>query len=555
MRDEKKKITHDDILNEMENFDKKISKNEKEDIECNDFGLKDTKKYVLNINAKEYVKSNNFNPSNSLKKTQFASINEENNQSQPEIQNSSPNIIGEKTDEIISPNIIEQDKKEEKNPNKINNINNNINININSNLNQINQVENQFQKLDLINEIKPIPTQDVKDILNYQPQDIYPLLPKNLSPIQLTKDAILVSLSNQATTIILQKIIMETKYEVIKSIVYELHGIYRQIINDKNGNYFCSDLFKVCEQNERIMILIELSPTLSEDCVNNYATHPIQTLIQFSSSEKEYQLILSSFNDYNKLLFASLSPNGAYAIQKIIERIPERYRTDFNFIFTSFIAFVSKKKFGIVTVKKFISCTKNEEITTQILTLIRNNFMNLAMDVYGNYLIQFLLEKWNNISEGNEIKELVTSNFKLLSESKYSSFICEMYIKIASKDEKKQLINSLTSQGIQNTNNPFSIKIMKCLGFFNNQLENKSYNNNVNFPFSLHNNSSTSSTDSSIQNSSYSVIPNYNNFTFQNNNTNNNSTTNNNNNNNRIFEEDNFPHHHKNNNKKKHKKK
>ena len=33
--------------------------------------------------------------------------------------------------------------------------------------------------------------------------------------------------------------------------------------------------------------------------------------------------------------------------------------------------------------------------------------MNLAEDQYANYLIQFLLEKWNNTPEGNEIKKLV----------------------------------------------------------------------------------------------------------------------------------------------------
>ena len=46
-----------------------------------------------------------------------------------------------------------------------------------------------------------------------------------------------------------------------------------------SSNYFCTDLFKVCEQNQRIIILGELSQFLSEDCVDNFATHPIQALI------------------------------------------------------------------------------------------------------------------------------------------------------------------------------------------------------------------------------------------------------------------------------------
>lgn len=525
MKEGNVEIAQDYLSNEKKQFNKDIYKNEKKD-EFNklSFNMDFTSKKpdfqgqnYNEINISLNKENNNFLPKNSLRKTQYASINDENN---PSIDLSKSNLNNSEIKEIISPNLINQDILAE---------NNNI---IFSDSNKFNQGQYNLKK---ISEIKTVSSQEVQNILNYQPKDILSLLQQTQSSIKLTKQDILNSLSDQQTTIILQKIVMEASYDVIISIVNELKGVYRDIIKDKNGNYFCSDLFKVCELNERLVILAELSPYLSEDCVNNYATHPIQTLIQYSSSEKEYELILYSFNDYNKLLFATLSPNGAYAIQKIIERIPEKYRTNFNLIFISFITFVSKKKFGIVTVKKFISCTKSEEITAKILTAIKNNFMNLAMDVYANYLIQYLLEKWNNIPEGQDIKELVTSNFKILSESKYSSFICEMYIKIANRDEKKDLINSLDSNEI-NTNNPYSMKIMKALGLFNT-MENKSYNKS-NLPLNLN--------DSNISNDSYNFIHNFNNLFSSQNNTNNNM--------NQIFGEDNLNQPHKNSNKKKYKK-
>ena len=285
----------------------------------------------------------------------------------------------------------------------------------------------------------------------------------NQTYFKLTKKLIMDSFNNQSTTMIYQKLLMEVKNETIKSIVRDLKGEYRIIINNKNGNHFANDLFKICSQKERIEILEELSPILSQDCNNIYATHPIQTLIEFSSCELEYKLILFSFNDYNKLLFAALNPNGAYTIQKIIERIPERYRAEFNLIFISFVSFVSKQKFGIVTVKKFISCTKNEDTTIKILDYIKHNFMGLAMDQYGNYLIQFLLEKWNNFPEGKEIKDLIIQNFKTMIQFKYSSFICETFVKIIKK-EKININELLNLNNIGKTDNPYSIKIMKLLG-------------------------------------------------------------------------------------------
>ena len=334
--------------------------------------------------------------------------------------------------------------------------------------------------------------------------NLYPIYQQTQLPlnVELTKKAIMASLNNQQTTIILQKILMESQNETIESIVKELKGEFRGIISDKNGNYFCTDLFKICTQKDRIIILEELSPYLSEDCVNNFGTHPIQTLVDYSSCEVEYKLILYSFNDYNKLLFASLDPNGAYVIQKIIVRIPERFRNEFNFIFTSFISFVCKQKFGIVTVKKFLSYTKNEQIISNMMNLIRGNFMNFAIDKYGNYLIQFLLEKWANFPEGKEIKELIVQNFKVMCQQKYSSFICELFVKLLSEEEKKALIKTLDLNEFNNMNNQHATKIMKSLGIYmnmdnniNNNFQNQmqlplslnNFNNNNTFPMNLNN--------------------------------------------------------------------
>ena len=287
-------------------------------------------------------------------------------------------------------------------------------------------------------------------------------------PFIFSLKVILDSLSCQQKTIYLQKELREANNRIIEFIVNEFNGNYREIILDKNGNYFISDLIKVCEQKHRIKILEELSSTLSEDCLNCFATHPIQTLIDRAASETEYKYILISFNDYNKFLTASLDPNGAYTINKIIERIPNRFRSEFNYIFCSFIEFISKNKFGIITVKKFIACSKSDAINSLVMNYIRNNFMDLAANQYANYLIQFLLEIWKNTPEWEEIKEMIFKNFQALCEKKYSSFICELFIKILTLEEKTELIKGLDFDYILKSNNKHLMKIMKALGIYKN---------------------------------------------------------------------------------------
>ena len=301
-------------------------------------------------------------------------------------------------------------------------------------------------------------------------------------PYYLTRQFILNSFRDQGKTLLLQRIIRVANFEMIDYIIKELKGCYKDIIRDKNGNYFFSDLIRVCEINHRILILEELSPLISELCLNNFATFSIQTLIERASSEVEYKYILNSFYDYNKFLTASLDSNGSYTVQKIIERIPNRFRNDFNYIFISFIEFTSKTKFGIITVKKFISYTKDENTISQIMNFIRNNFMNFAVGQYSNYLIQFLLEKLKNTPEENEIKKLIFENFHEMSKKKYSSFICETFIRNISKEEKKKIIDTLDWNYILQTNNRHLVKIVKALGVYYNE------NNNIMFPLNLNKN-------------------------------------------------------------------
>ena len=105
---------------------------------------------------------------------------------------------------------------------------------------------------------------------------------------------------------------MESSKENIDTIVNQLYGNYRHVIKDKNGNYFIFDLFKICNQKQRILILNELTKTISDDCVDKFGNFPIQTLIEFSSCEDEYKLILNSFYDYKKLVYASFDSYGSY---------------------------------------------------------------------------------------------------------------------------------------------------------------------------------------------------------------------------------------------------
>ena len=308
-------------------------------------------------------------------------------------------------------------------------------------------------------------------------------------PISYSKSTILSAFHNQRNTIILQKSLSDINKDTKNTIIKELSGTFSKIIKNKNGNYFCNDLFKVCDKNQRITVLKEISNTISEDCVDEYGTHPIQTLIELSECEEEYKLILSSFNDYNKILTASLNSNGSYVIQKIIVHIPERYRMEFNIMFIKYLSILSMDMYGVCTVKKFIGYTKNELLVKQILNIILTNFVNISENQYGNYLIQYLLEYWWNRNEGIFLKKLCISKFHILASNHFSSYICDLFIKLASFEEKKLLMSSIIKDKtitLLTNNNSGNIIVNKLMNSLKNP-KNANYSKKSQTPLSLNN--------------------------------------------------------------------
>ena len=85
----------------------------------------------------------------------------------------------------------------------------------------------------------------------------------------------------------------------------------------------------VCVPNNILVHCGEIYSKFDELSIHEYATHPIQTLIELAHTEEEIALITSSLSTNTKILKVSLNPNGSYVIQKIISNIPEEKRQNF----------------------------------------------------------------------------------------------------------------------------------------------------------------------------------------------------------------------------------
>lgn len=276
----------------------------------------------------------------------------------------------------------------------------------------------------------------------------------NEDNININKEYILNAFESKEKTMKLQQIILNNSdSEIIDNIISELKNNFNTIIQDKNGNYFCNDLLKKCNQEQRIKILIEIYRNIRYLCLNEFGTHPIQKIIELSKSFEEHKLILASFNEAKYIFNAAINSNGAFVIQKIINYIPSDRRKKFNLFVLGKIKELSLNMYGIGIVKQFMLHTKDSAILKEVFNCVIGNFMNIAQNQYGNYLIQEILRKWWHESYCDSIKKLINENAILLACNEFSSHICELYIVLSNVDERKKFQSLLLKNFSNQSNN------------------------------------------------------------------------------------------------------
>ena len=96
--------------------------------------------------------------------------------------------------------------------------------------------------------------------------------------------------------------------------------------------------------------------------MDEFATYPIQNLIQYASSEEEFQLLLSSFNHYESILIPTMDPRGTFVVQKLITNIHENFRIEFNFIFINLISLLAKDKYEHLQLKNLYYIQKMKKL-------------------------------------------------------------------------------------------------------------------------------------------------------------------------------------------------
>lgn len=216
------------------------------------------------------------------------------------------------------------------------------------------------------------------------------------------------------------------------------------IMKNIHGNYFFQKLIK--DSSEKIISSIVLY--IIEDFIDiskdDSGTFSIQALLNEISSVNDINKILQKIKGHEiEMIY---NKNATYVVQKIVLKFPDFLRKDLNEIILQNFSKLCLDVNGICLVKNFIRTNTIENDKQLMNIIVTNNFVLLAQSPFGNYAIQFLLEKLNS-NELNELFGVLNENIYKLSVQQFSSNVVEKALEKMDEITREKILDKLFFQG------------------------------------------------------------------------------------------------------------
>ena len=313
---------------------------------------------------------------------------------------------------------------------------NNNNINILNNFRNVNDIN-----INCINIIK----NKTNQINSYNQQDKKITLEEFVKYINGISMPVIDFVCNSKGALELQKILEKAGFDVK---LYFITILKREgltiIMKNIHGNYFFQKLIKDSSGKIISSIVLYIIEDFIDISKDDSGTFSIQALLNEISSVNDINKILQKIKGHEiEMIY---NKNATYVVQKIVLKFPDFLRKDLNEIILQNFSKLCLDVNGICLVKNFIRTNTIENDKQLMNIIVTNNFVLLAQSPFGNYAIQFLLEKLNS-NELNELFGVLNENIYKLSVQQFSSNVVEKALEKMDEITREKILDKLFFQG------------------------------------------------------------------------------------------------------------
>jgi hypothetical protein len=253
-----------------------------------------------------------------------------------------------------------------------------------------------------------------------------------------------------------------------------------KVMKNTYGNYFFQQLIKDSEKDLISLIINYISDTFVNISKDYSGTFSLQALLDEVSSFEDEQKILN-YIKYHELEMA-YDKCATHVLQKLLLLFPDTHRIELNKIILNNLKELCIDPNGICLVKNFIRSNTLINDKKRLNQEFVKNLVYLAVNPFGNYGIQFLIENWDKDSL-IDIKNKVVENIFKLSLEQFSSNVVEKAIELFDENNRNKIIRKLCFEGNITTllKSKFGRFVLyKSINYMKNDLRNEMENNLIN---------------------------------------------------------------------------
>jgi hypothetical protein len=227
--------------------------------------------------------------------------------------------------------------------------------------------------------------------------------------------------------------------EILHLIFVELYSNLEELIIDPYANYFCKKFFTYLNQKDRIDFLKSIEKSLIELSSDSIGTYPIQSIIEHLNTKNEKNIIISGIKEgFTKLIYDTF---GCHVLEKLLTCFEDEYvNFIYTYIFENFLNLTNNSN-GIYIIKKILTFTQKNNFHEKLKLIVKKNALFLIKQSYGNFVIQVIIESWEDYKE---IIDLFKGHFFDLSLEKYASNVIERCI-----EKDKEILENYINEIIE----------------------------------------------------------------------------------------------------------
>ncbi|XP_021988567.1 putative pumilio homolog 8, chloroplastic [Helianthus annuus] len=243
---------------------------------------------------------------------------------------------------------------------------------------------------------------------------------------------------------LLQKIFDDGNPQHVQTVFNEIIGHVVELMINPFGNYFMQKLLEVCNEEQRMRILIAVTREpreLVQISLNTHGTRVVQKLIETLKTRQQIKLVISAIEPGFLALIKDL--NGNHVIQRCLQCLSNE---DNKFIYEAAAKFcveIATHQHGCCVLQRCINHSTGE-YREKLVSEISKNGILLAQDAYGNYAVQYILEL-QIPSAVSKLTSQFKGNYVHLATQKFSSHVVEKCLAVLDGQFRSTIIRELIS--------------------------------------------------------------------------------------------------------------